>query len=169
MGHQVNYYATPVDIAELDRRIRDRLGRCIIPDRSPSNEPMVIDGPEYQVGGRPWLFYYLVRPDQLDKVIMRNVPTQGYWTVDDFISPVIQFNTGIVDEEKNEIRPGRLYYVDGYYGADETWVDYSDAFLKWAQSILRIAKKTFVKRKESFYYIGHDALRWLESGNGKLG
>jgi hypothetical protein len=122
--------------------------------------------PSLNVGedGQPWLFCHLVRESELVDVVTRHVPAQGYWIVDVVKSPVIEFN-GCYFNGKI-LRRGRVYYVDGFYGADNTWVEKSEAFRLWAAGVLKTIKK--VLKKNGSEYIGETALAWLERENGKL-
>ena len=165
MGHQVNFYVTPKDIMDIERRLQGRDPLAIILDRSNTSEPRVVSSLDFQENGRPWLFLFLVRPEDLPKVVMNYVPAQGYWTVETLYSPVIELTRSFFDGQI--LRQGRVYYVDGFYGPDRAWIEKREAFRSWAKSVLALIKKT-LKRREDGWYIGPDALAWLESSGGKL-
>ena len=88
------------------------------------------------------------------------------WVVDDLRSPVVQFDGGFFDEKT--LRPGRLFYDTGYYNENGEWVDKPVEFLKWADSILRMAKK-MIRRDPVFdAYVGNSAADWLASTGGQF-
>lgn len=164
MGHQVNFYATPVDIGELERSIGQLEPTVIVHSRSPSAGPRIVSSLNLTEDGQRWLFYFLVRESDLLHVVTEHVPAQGYWAIDAIRSPVIEFNSCYFDGKV--LRRGRVYYVDGFYGEDEAWVEKSESFRIWAQAVLRTTKKAL--KKHGTDYIGKDALAWLHRENGKL-
>lgn len=163
MGHQLNFYALPADMANLERLLRETNDIAILHSRSETEEPRVVESLELRVGDQYWLYFYLVRRAELADVVTRHVPAQGYWTIDDTRSPVIQLTRSFYDDVI--LRRGRLWYVDGYYGEDRTWVEKSEAFRTWASSVVVRARKLLIKYKTD--YIGAEAKQWVEAG-GKL-
>jgi hypothetical protein len=97
----------------------------------------------------------------------KTVDTQGYWTVQDSPSPVVQFRRGSFEGES--LRQGRIYYVDDFLNDKKEIEMKPESFLKWAKMVHSTLKK-FLKRRKSRYveYIGPDAQAWLDAGNGHL-
>lgn len=164
MGHQVNIYVDPSDTISLAHALRGLGPLHLLHSRSPTSEPKVIESVNVEENGQPWLFLYLVRPEDLGAVVTRHVPAQGYWTVDVLKSPVVEFNRCFFDGRI--LRRGRLYYIDGFYGANEQWTEKPEAFRQWARAILTKTKSTLNKHKGD--YIGTGAEAWLALGKGKL-
>jgi hypothetical protein len=164
VGHQLNFHATPADIAELETDIRKQEPIAIIHSRSPTANPLVLPSLSFVEGGEPFLFYRLVRESDLSEVVTRHVPAQGYWTVDVLRSPVVEFNSCYFDGKI--LRRGRAYYVDGFYGEGEAWVEKPESFRLWARGVLRILRKSL--KRHGTDYIGRDALSWLQHDGGKL-
>jgi len=164
MGQQVNFYLDHVDTVALEQTIRTLGPLLVLHSRSPGSEPRVLESVSIEENGQPWLFVHLVRPEDLQAVVTRHVPAQGYWTIDVIKSPVIEFNRCFFDG--TILRRGRLYYVDGYYNAHQTWEDKADSFQQWAKAVLTRAKKVLKKHKAD--YIGTGADAWLSSSGGKL-
>jgi len=164
MGHQVNFYATPTDILELERRIGLLEPRIILHSESPTSQPRIVPSLGVMDGSHRWLSYYLVRDGDLERVVTRHVPAQKYWVIDVSSSPVVEFRGCYFDGKI--LRLGRVYYVDGDYGADDAWVEKSESFRTWAKKVLRTTKKALKKRGPD--YIGEDALAWLEREQGEL-
>ncbi|WP_156338283.1 hypothetical protein [Chondromyces crocatus] len=160
----MNFYVTPADVTQLHLRISEIEPMRILHDRSSTARPREVRSLNLVEETQPLLFYFLVRERDLALVATEHVPAQGYWTVDYLRSPVVQFNSCYFDGKI--LRRGRVYHVDGFYGADDTWVDKSESFRSWAKAVLRTTKK--VLQKHGSEYIGEDALAWLERENGKL-
>ncbi len=90
----------------------------ILHSRSASREPRVVESLDLSEAGQRWLYFYLVRADDLAAVVMQHVPAQGYWIVDELRSPIVECEVTYVDD--TVMRGGRLHYVDGYYGSTAT-------------------------------------------------
>ena len=164
MGHQVNFYATPADIGELESAIRDLEPMAVLHDRSPTMEPRRLSSLRFSEESQPLLFYYLVRIADLPGVLTQHVPAQGYWTIDLLRSPVVEFSSCYFD--RRILRRGRVYYVDGFFGPNETWIETPESFRLWAKSVIKATRKTL--KRHGTDYIGKDALTWLERENGRL-
>jgi hypothetical protein len=164
MGHQINFYLDPMDMVALEQTIRTLGPLLVLHSRSPVPEPRILDSVSIEENGQPWLFVHLVRHEDLQAVVTRHVPAQGYWTIDVVKSPVIEFNRCFFD--CTILRRGRLYYVDGYYDANQVWEDKPQSFQQWAKAVLAKAKKSLRKHKTD--YIGKGAEAWLSSSSGKL-
>jgi hypothetical protein len=165
MGHQVNFYATPVDIAALGAAVSRVEPMLILHDRSSSAEPRSLPALDHHEGGRRHLFYFLVREADLAHVVTTHVPAQARWTVDVLRSPVIEFTSCFFDG--NLLRRGRVYYVDGFYGEDGAWLEKPESFRTWAKRVLHVTRTALTKFDER-EYIGADARAWLEHEHGRL-
>lgn len=163
MGHQFTFYITPKDTFNIENLLQQR-GALILHSRSATANPRVLDSLNVEENGQPWLFLFLVRPDDLCRVVTKYIPVQNYWAVDVLKSPAIEFTRSFFDGKI--LRQGRAYYKDGFYGSDEAWVEKDSAFTKWAKSVFSTIKKTL--RRQGTDYIGEDALAWLKSSGGKL-
>jgi hypothetical protein len=124
----------------------------------------VLPSLDLEEAGQRWLYYYLVRRSDLVNVITEHVPAQGYWTVDVLRSPAVEFESCYFDGKL--LRRGRVYYTDGYYGADKAWVAKPPDFLVWAKAVLKVTRKSL--HKDGADYIGRDAKAWIEREDGKL-
>lgn len=160
MGHQVNFYLTHSDTECLEKVLRGVTPLMLLHSISHTSEPRVLDSSNFKENDQPWLYYFLVLPEDLERVVMRHVPAQGYWTVDVIKSPVVEFNRCFT--RGRLLRRGRLYYVDRYYGSDDALLDKSEAFRKWAKSLLATTKKSL--KKQGLDYLGSDAAHLLADG-----
>ena len=164
MGHQLNFHAAPPDVARLEAAISALQPILILHDRSSMSEPRVLPTLTFKENSQQHLFYFLVRPDDLSDVVMEHVPNQGYWSVDILRSPVIEFTSCYFDGQI--LRRGRIYYVDGYYGADDAWMEKPETFRRWAAAVRKTVRKELTKRDSD--YIGEEAALWLEREAGRL-
>jgi hypothetical protein len=164
MGHQVNYFLVPKDISELEASIQRLEPMVVLHHRSVTATPRVLPSVEFREDGQRLLFYCLVRASDLSQVITKFVKAQGYWTVDVLRSPVVEFDSCYFDGKI--IRRGRLYYNDGFFNLDETWIEKPESFRFWAKAVMKVTKKAMCKHGAD--YIGHNALAWLNSNCGML-
>jgi hypothetical protein len=164
MSQQVNFYVSPTETAALEEAWRSLGSMSVLHSRSNDAGPRVLPSSDLEEAGQRWLFFQLVRTDDLKSVVMRNVPAQGYWTVDVVKSPVVELTRCFFDGRI--LRRGRLYFVDGFYGADGEWVDKGEDFKKWGKSLLSATKKKLARHESD--YIGEEARSWLESSGGSL-
>ena len=164
MGHQLNFHATLPDVARLEEIVRAIEPVVVLHSRSPTAEPRIVPSVNFEEQGRRWLFYFLVREADLGRAVTEPVPAQGYWSVDVLRSPVVQFTNCYFDGLV--LRRGRIYYVDGYYGADGTWVEKPETFRLWAATLRKATRKALSRRDGD--YIGREAALWLEREGGRL-
>ena len=156
MSHQINFYITPSDLADIEKKIIESGELVILHSYSPTSTPRVVDTMVCKPNEPQWLFYYLVRKSDLDKVITNYIEKQNYWSVDSLRSPVIEFNSCYLS--KNTIRRGRVYYANKFYDNAGTLICKSDDFCKWAKRIFSILKNCVTKHDKD--YIGSDAIEW---------
>ncbi len=164
MGHQVNFYLNPNDTVAVEKVLRELAPLCILHSRSSTSEPHIVDTVNIEENGQPWLYLFLIRTDDLERLVTKHIPAQGYWTVDVLKSPVVEFNRCFFDGKT--LRRGRVYYVDGFYDTNDQWVQKPEPFMKWAKSILTTTKHTL--KRHGSDYIGTEAEAWLASCGGKL-
>lgn len=164
MGKQVNFYLIHADTVKLEAKLRDITPLIVLHSRSDSSIPRVLEHLDHEEHGQYWLYFYLVRPEDFNNVVMRHVPAQGYWTVDVLMSPVIEFQRCFSDG--HNLKRGRIYYVDKFYGANDELVEKTESFRKWVKSILSTTKKGLSKHDS--YYIGEATKAWLTTSGGAL-
>src|SRR6185312_3714179 len=92
VGHQVNFYLDPADTRRVEAALRGLGPLQILHSRSTSPRPRLVDSLDLEELGQHWLYFHLVRPEDLDAVVMNHVPAQSYWAVDVTKSPVVEFN-----------------------------------------------------------------------------
>lgn len=165
MSHQIRYFLLGEDVSDLERKLRAIEPLTILHSRSPSAKPRTVETFQVLEGEKPWPHLFLVRSEDVEKVVLQEVKTQSCWSIDQLVSPVLQLNTGFQDGLI--LRAGRLYYQDGFWGPDRAWIEKPEPFRMWAKKVLTAAKKT-MKKHTSTHYIGPHAQTWLACVGGTL-
>jgi len=166
MGHQITFYLTPSDLEGAMKRIAACGDFVILHSRSPQSQPRVISTVDFEEEGKPWLYFYITRPEYLRLIKMREVPAQKYWAVDSLRSPVVELNRSTFDGKK--IGEGRLYFQDSYYDEAGRKVSKSQPFLEWAKCTLAAMKKTLTQDTSRDTYVGIDAISITKNQGGLL-
>lgn len=164
MGHQVNFYLDPSDTVTVEHAVRSIEPLFVLHSRSQGPTPKVLDSFNVEDEGKPWLFLYLVRPEDLNQVVTSHISAQGYWSVEVLESPVIELTRCFFDG--SVLRRGRLYYVDGFYDTDQCWREKPEGFRRWARDVLKKTKRVLKKHQSD--YIGSGAEAWLSTCGGRL-
>jgi hypothetical protein len=105
--------------------------------------------------GKTWLTLFLCRPEDVDALRLREVPAHRYWTIDVLSEPVLEFSRPYCDG--TVMRRGRLFYQRGDYRQAGTWHAKPEAFVRWADSVLRVARTTLLRDASLDGYLGPEA------------
>lgn len=166
MGRQVNFFLNPQDMLELIGRVQRKIPLVIFRRQSPDNQPIVVSEHEFQRLDEIDYGLCITSPDLLDSVRFRYVPEQEYFYFDVLHSLAIEFGQCKVNNGK--LSRGRLYYVAWYYADNGEKVEKDPLFIKWAQSVLRMAMKGLSRDPDSGFYIGPHAERLYTEGKIEL-
>jgi hypothetical protein len=167
MGQQVNFYLTPKDLDAVAECIHKCGEYLILHDRSPTRKSRIVPSFNFEENGEQWLFFNLVRPDDLAAVKTYYVPEQKYWIIDHRMRcPVLEFDSCFFDGAK--MRRGRLYFQTRYYAKNGELVTKPDSFVKWARRVLAAIKKPLHYDPDRGVYIGPDTMKWVEQKGGRL-
>lgn len=161
-GRQLRFCATPSDAEALAQRLQALEPMLILHSRSLSRVPRVVPSLDLTEAGARWLSFFLVRVEDLASVVTQHVPTQEYWTIDELHSPVMECQQTYVGPRI--MRPGRLHYLDGYFGLADEWIDKPPPFLHWAKAVLMTAREALAKYDGE--YVGAEAREWLQRDEG---
>jgi len=160
MGKQLVTFMAHSDSKRLIAGLQEIEGFLIVHSRSKNDQPTIVDSVTINQDGRFWLYYFLVRNDDLDSIIMREVPAQGYWVVDSLRSPVIEFTQSFSDGQR--IRAGRLWYESGYFGEQGEPLQKSQKFLAWADKVFKFCRQHLKKSANNL--IGVEVFEAIASG-----
>jgi hypothetical protein len=140
---------------ELEARLKKLEDVLILHSRSPKPEPRIVESTDFKENGRRWLYFYLVRPDDVSAIDFEEVPEQRYWSIDVLSSPVVELTTCYFDGKV--LKRGRLYYTEDSYGDDDHWVEKPESFKSWAKRLLSAARKTLKIDHDVSAYVGPEA------------
>lgn len=138
MGRQAQLYFSPQDVDEFVQKMAS-YGAVLLPHRLTVERVEPADSITRDTGSGLWSLGYLVRKEDLERVLLREVPSQGYWVVDQLRSPVIEFDGGVFDRSK--ILRGRLYFTTTYFDEAGQLVEKDPAFVAWAIRVLSAARR----------------------------
>ena len=164
MGKQINFFLLPSDLTKLENKLKDTCSLIILHNKSDSSTPRKLMNLNLIENNHRWLFYYLVRPDDIGSLVINYVPKQNYWVIDVLRSPVIEVTSCFFDGQN--LRRGRIYYIDKFYGENDEVVEKPENFKKWAQQIFSVTKKNLLKFDKD--YIGEEAKKWLDQSGNKF-
>ena len=127
----------------------------ILHSRSDKPKPRIVESTDFKENGKQWLFYYLIRPDDLSTLTLEEVPEQRCWSIDVLSAPVVELSRCYFDGKI--LRRGRLYYTQGFYGEDDRWVEKPEPFRSWAKRLLAAAHRTLKFDHDVSAYVGPEA------------
>ena len=140
---------------ELESRLKSFEDVLILHSRSPKPEPRIVESTAFKEKDRRWLYFYLIRPNDVSSIDFEEVPEQHYWSIDVLSSPVVELTACYFDGEV--LKRGRLYYTEGSYGDDDHWVEKPESFKSWAKRLLSTARKTLKIDHDVSAYVGPEA------------
>jgi hypothetical protein len=147
MSGQVNFFAMPDDMKALHEAFSKFHDFVVLTYSSPANSPNIVQGFEHQTGEHRELNFVIGRTEDLRSILLRHVPEQACWKIDDLRSPAIKVTASFFDSKV--LGRGRVYLNRTFYGANDELMKKSESFCAWADSVLKITKRTFQKQKES--------------------
>ena len=104
---------------------------------------------------------YLVRPQELPEVRLRNIETRSYKAIDVDRSPVIEFDG--CRRLGDRITRGRMYVISMYFEG-QTLIRKDEGFLRWTEKLMSKARRKLKKAPGSIFYYGEEA--WQLRGAG---
>jgi len=160
MSHQFRILLTSEDVPEIEQLIQSIAPVCFFRDNSDRPIPHAVPTLDVLESAKPWLFYYLAPLSEIDSIVMRPISAQTRWSIDFLRSPVIEFTRSYIDGAS--IRPGRLFYKNSFYAADDSLQYKSDEFQKWAKQIFGVVKNRLTKME--YGYAGRHAQKLVSTG-----
>ncbi len=157
---QINFYLTNSDQVKLLGDLSERDEFLIASSVSHDGNLRLAQAAKLKDIGAEPLQAYLVRPCDMVGVRIRTLENQAH-CVDSRRSPVVEFTRSF--HGNNKLSRGRLYVTTAYYDG-KTLVRKEDAFVKWATTLISIARKKLKRDAATQSYFGEDALRLKESG-----
>jgi hypothetical protein len=160
-GHQVRFYALPIDFDEIEATIRalDRDVRFL--DRK------LHDGKLFELE-------HLDRaPDgRVEIILERHLPYLSYGPssgppayMDSLLSPILEFDGYYFNGEL--LRQGRLYFTPSFYDDDGALCRKPVEFLNFADRALKATRRLFKRNPTFDGYVGKAAADWIEAVHAK--
>ena len=172
MGRQINFFLHPDDQENFDTLLKSFGEVVLIPyyhhDKKISTVDDTIVRDEKIEGSR----IYLVRQADFKDIKLEYYSNYNYWLVADNKSPVLHFDRSIF--KGNKIYRGRLYFQPQFVD-NMQWIKKSDAFVNWADNIIKTVRRKLKKYKhkmgnyEYTEYLSEHALTWLKENQAEVG
>ena len=99
---------------------------------------------------------WLVREADIDQVSMIEIPSRGYWIVDQMNSPVIELSGG--RSELDSTSCGRMYYMSRHL-QDGAWADFDTGFVAFGEALWKWVRRSFVRDARLGCWCGPEASR----------
>jgi hypothetical protein len=160
-SRQVNFYSTPLDYAEMEKRLLKIGPFLMFASRSYDGNAPLLSGPlvdHLQIDHR---CLYLALPAHKDLVELETISTQPYKLVDVMRSPVIEFDLG--NSNKDRLDEARMFLFRDYL-EDGRFFLKDQGFLDWSQKMLRAAVRGWKRVPPDFHYFGPEAMKLKEKG-----
>lgn len=162
MGKQIRLYLSRQDSEILERELVALEPSILLESWSRGPFPQRYSKDAESESGRRNLFLYLVRQDDVGKVITEEITTQGRWSLLDLYSPVVELTRS--GDADNVLRSGRLYYIESYFDEGGHLVCKNDEFRNWARRVMSKARRLLTYDKELSAYLGAEAIEIQKSG-----
>lgn len=91
-----------------------------------------------------------------EHIVFKEIKNKFY--INEQKSDIIEYSPSYIITENQTIKRGRLYVVTDYFDTEDRLIRKNDPFLKWADSILRGARKMMSKGGKWDFWYGPEAL-----------
>lgn len=146
IGKQLRVYLHPDDQAQVDDFVHGELASVLLAPRSPSPDPLRLEGSEGSGMGP------LICPASLlDSLKPRYIEARNEWILDVITNPVIEW--WLSKFEQGQLFPGRLYYVpkitsgDSAALKDKTFLETADRLFKWMRKYTDTVETEWGKKR----------------------
>lgn len=171
-SRQINFYMMPKDIEEFEIWLKQRVDSVFLALPMYEEELRIIETLAISTKEKDmWLTVFLAPEHLLDKIIVKYVPAQEYYLIDNLKSPVMEFGRCYYDWENKKMRRGRLYYIKGYYDDNKEWKFKDESFLNWADEIFKWFRRHFKNQKLTGFegwLVTKRTAEWVEKEGGEL-
>jgi hypothetical protein len=145
VGRQVGFYLHPDDEPDFDRFLKSFGEVVLVPHLQRTGTLTTV--PDTLTASRGGFDYegsriYLVRPGDLASVQLEHQPSEGYWLVDE--APLAGLHFDRCGLRSDRLLEGRLYFQTRYV-RDGRWADPPEDFVRWADRIVRGARRKLRK------------------------
>lgn len=172
MGRQINFYLHPDDLIDFEQILKSYGDIVILPYYHYDNKVRTIQDTIPDDAKKEGNRVYIVRQPDFKDIRLEHIEKFGYWLINDNQLPVLHYDRCIF--ENGKIIRGRLYFQPQYV-KEMQWVNKSEAFVNWADNIIRLARRKLKKYKIDnggwFYseYVGKNTKTWLDNSKLEFG
>lgn len=165
MGRQINVYLHPGDYQEFEDLLKASGDVLLLPYYHYDNQVRTVDDTLSVDIKKEGTRIYLVRRQDLKQIELIHIEKFGYWLVDDNHLPVLHYDRCRFGN--NKITRGRLYFQPSFV-KDMQWLNKSEEFISWSDSIIKTARRKLKKYKFDMggwgfsEYVGKHAKEWLD-------
>jgi len=157
---QLNFFILPCDL-EILEEIFIKHNALFITQPVFDTENVFTDTIRYPLKIMQFDKIYLTTKEFYNNVILEKVEKQQYYLVDEIYSEVVEFSRGGFLYSKDKLERARFYYIYSYY-KDNTIIEKSPEFKKWANEIFRDVKKNVLFKDQSIdTYLSNNANKWM--------
>ena len=150
MGRQVRFRATDADLEMLEEHLRE-IGALFVPWMASTSEVATQPNMDAPPGWAtdPWI----VRAEDLGCLTRYLVEAQGYWLIDQFACPLVDWH-----RDRSHPEPGRIHFSTRIR-IDGEWVRPPEDFMAWADGILGWVRRRWVYDPVAKEYFGPEAAK----------
>lgn len=165
MGRQINFYLHPDDYQEFEDLLKATGDIIFLPNFHYDGKVRTVDTTipiDFKKEGSR---IYLVREQDFKQIELDHIVKFEYWLVADKHLPVLHYDRCVFANDK--IIGGRLYFQPSFV-KDMQWVNKSEDFVSWADSVIKTARRKLKKYKfdmggwDFSEYVGKHAKDWLD-------
>jgi hypothetical protein len=130
IGKQLKVYLHPDDQPQVDDFVHGELASVLLAQRSPSPDPLELEG-----SGGSGMGPLICPASLLRNLQPRHIEARNEWILDVMTSPVIEWWLSKFDQ--GQLYPGRIYYVpqttsgDSSTPKDKAFLEAADRLFKW--------------------------------------
>jgi hypothetical protein len=154
VGRQIGFRLTVVDLEVLDERLQSHDGVVLV---QPQPTPDLVISPTQETVRSSWpvgefSLQFFARREDIPAVFTHHVPTQDQWLVSQTRSPVVEFFLMEDHRTSGAVAGGRFYFSTTFTdGTSITLVKHRAEFVRWADSLLSWARRTWTKGDDGVY------------------
>lgn len=165
MGRQINFYLHPDDYQDFEDLIKKTAEILFLPYYHYNNKISTVVTTIPVDLKKDGFRIYIVRKQDFGQMRLEHIEKFGYWLIADNHLPVLHYD--LCRFENGKLMRGRLYFQPSFV-RDMQWVNKSEDFVSWADSIIKTARRKLKKYKfdiggrEFSEYVGKHAAEWLD-------
>jgi len=90
-----------------------------------------------------WPASYITKTELVDDIVEHFVKNQNYYLIDVITSLAIEISLPKQMNGAENLQPGRIYFVTGYYDSNKKWIEKDSEFINEANKMLQWCRRNF--------------------------